>query len=328
MFAHMDEVSFMEYTRGTVLAPMAGSTDSAFRRICRRMGATAVVTEMVAAMGLSRRSVKSHKLLGFHAEEKPIGVQLFGRRPRDFTRAASVVSDLGFDFIDINAGCPVKKVVRSGSGSALLREIPTLAAIVRAVCAETELPVSVKIRIGWSPDEKVPDSLPSILADEGASAIAVHGRYRTDMFSGEVRMEEILRMVENSPVPVIANGDVRTVEDARRLMEFTGASGLMVGRGAIGNPWIFRSLCEGRSLPPSPEEVVEIIREQFRMMSDYIPQEHVYHIIRGHLLQYIKGFRGASLLRGRASGVDCWEDLEDILNDLKAMLELEGLDDA
>ncbi|MCD4702183.1 MAG: tRNA-dihydrouridine synthase family protein [Candidatus Aegiribacteria sp.] len=325
MFAFMENSAFSEYTHGVVLAPMAGSTDSAFRRICRRMGATAVVTEMVAAAGLSRKSVKSHKLLRFHAEEKPIGVQLFGSRPGDFEGAAGIVSEMGFDFIDINAGCPVKKVVSSGSGSALLRNIPALAAIVRAVSSQTSLPVTVKIRIGWSPSEPVPDSLPAILADEGASAIAVHGRYRSDMFAGEVRKSEIERIVRRSPVPVIANGDSRSVCDSLELMDATGASGLMIGRGALGNPWIFRGLAAGKPEDdsPLPDEVVSIIWQQYEMMSKYIPVNHLYHVLRGQLLHYIKGFRGAADLRGRAVGVDCGEDLSDILSELKELLNLE-----
>lgn len=326
MFAHMNEVSFREYTHGISLAPMAGVTDSAFRRICRRMGATAVITEMIAAAGISRRSVKSHKLLGFHPEENPIGVQLFGRRPEDFARTSEIVSGLGFDFVDINAGCPVRKVVGSGSGSALLRDIPSLAAVVRAVSGGTRLPVSVKIRVGWSPEEPVPDSLPSILADEGASALAVHGRYRSDMFSGAVRTGEIARIVKNSPIPVIANGDVRSLRDARRLMESTGASGLMVGRGAMGNPWVFRSLATGRDYVPRPEEVSAVIREQCGMMEEYIPPEHIYHILRGHLLQYIRDFSGASMLRRKATGVDCREDLENILEELEEHMRSEMKD--
>ncbi|OPL18516.1 MAG: hypothetical protein AVO35_04080 [Candidatus Aegiribacteria sp. MLS_C] len=317
----MDEVSFLAYTGGTVLAPMAGSTDSAFRRICRRMGATAVVTEMVAAAGLSRRSVRSHRLLRFHPGEKPIGVQLFGRRPGDFARASDIVSGLGFDFIDINAGCPVKKVVRSGSGSALLRDIPALTEIVRATVSGTDLPVTVKVRVGWSPEEPVPDSLPSLLADAGASAIAVHGRYRTDMFGGSVRTDRIARLAGLSPIPVVANGDVTCPDDARALLSATGATGLMVGRGAMGNPWIFRSLSEGREYMPSPEEVTEVIRDQFRMMSEYVPEQHLYHVLRGSLLQYIKGFRGASDLRVRATGVADREDLEDIIRNLREHLQ-------
>ncbi|NOQ23139.1 MAG: tRNA dihydrouridine synthase DusB [Candidatus Aegiribacteria sp.] len=325
MFAFMENSTLREYTHGVVLAPMAGSTDSAFRRICRRMGATAVVTEMVAAAGLSRKSVKSHRLLRFHAEEKPIGVQLFGNRPGDFESAAELVSVMGFDFIDINAGCPVKKVLNSGSGSALLRNIPALTAIVRAVSSHTSLPVTVKIRIGWSPSEPVPDSLPALLADEGAAAIAVHGRYRSDMFAGEVRKGEIERIVRNSPVPVIANGDSRSVRDALDLLDATGASGLMIGRGALGNPWIFRGLVTGKTedASPLPEEVVSAIRQQYKMMSEYIPVNHLYHILRGQLLHYIGGFRGAAGLRGRAVGVDCEEDLSDILSELEELLNAE-----
>ena len=228
MFAFMENSALRKYTHGVVLAPMAGSTDSAFRRICRRMGAIAVVTEMVAAAGLSRRSIKSHKLLRFHSEEKPIGVQLFGKRPEDFEEAAELVSGLGFDFIDINAGCPVKKVVSNGSGSALLRNIPLLTAIVRSVSSHTSLPVTVKIRIGWSPEEPVLDTLPALLADEGVAAIAVHGRYRSDMFAGEVRKREIERIVRNSPVPAIANGDSKSVRDALNLLDATGAAGLII----------------------------------------------------------------------------------------------------
>ncbi|MCK5115209.1 MAG: tRNA-dihydrouridine synthase family protein [Candidatus Aegiribacteria sp.] len=322
MFAFMENSTLRKYTHGLVLAPMAGSTDSAFRRICRRMGATAVVTEMVAAAGLSRRSVKSHKLLRFNNEEKPIGVQLFGKRPGDFERAAELVSKLGFDFIDINAGCPVKKVVNSGSGSALLRNIPALIAIVRAVSSNTSLPVTVKIRIGWSPEEPVPDSLPALLAGEGAAAIAVHGRYRSDMFSGEVRKGEIERIVRNSPVPVIANGDSRSVCDALDLLDATGAAGLMIGRGSLGNPWIFRGLTTGEPLDayPLPREVISTIWQQYEMMSEYIPVNHLYSILRGQLLKYIRGFRGAADLRGRAVGVDCREDLSDILSELEELL--------
>lgn len=288
------------------------------------MGATAVVTEMVAAAGLSRKSIKSHKLLDFHEEEKPIGVQLFGSRPKDFEEASEIVSSLGFDFIDINAGCPMKKVVRNGSGSALLRNIPALAAIVKAVSSHTSLPVTVKIRIGWSPEEPVPDSLPGIIADEGAAAIAVHGRYRTDMFSGKVRKPEIARIVLNSPVPVIANGDSGNILDTLDLRNSTGAAGLMIGRGALGNPWIFRGLTGSpEDASPLPGEVVSVILQQYEMMSEYIPEYHLHHILRGQLLHYIKGFRGASELRGRAVGVDSKEDLSDILYELEQLLNLE-----
>jgi len=313
-----------DYTHGAVLAPMAGSTDSAFRRICRRLGATAVVTEMVAAAGLSRRSVKTHKLLRFSEEEKPIGIQLFGRNPGDFHDAAALVSDLGFDFIDINAGCPVKKVVGSGSGSALLKDVPLLAAIVRAAVSGTGLPVTVKIRLGWSSEDPVDPSLPDVLAGEGASAIAVHGRFRSDMFSGAVRSEGIRDIVRSSPLPVIANGASESVQQARDLLKTTGASGLMIGRGALGNPWIFRGLAEDpESGVPGRGELHDVVMEQLRMMMEYIPEEHVFNILRGHLLNYLKGFRGASSVRRRAVRVSCEEELEELLMQAEEMMSME-----
>jgi len=281
---------------------------------------------MVAAAGLSRRSVKTHKLLPFDPEEKPIGVQLFGRRVQDFARAVETVSAMGFDFVDLNAGCPVKKVVSSGSVSALLSYIPLLTAIVRSMVKNTRLPVTVKIRLGWSPEEPVPGSLPRLLADEGVQALAVHGRYRSDMFSGSADARGIGRIVEASPIPVVANGDVRTFRNARELRSISGASGIMVGRGAMGNPWIFRSISRGRDdLDPSPDEVLEVIRTQYAMMAEYVPPRHLHSVFRGRLLQYIRGFPGASELRARATSVDSGEDLEDILSNLhKHLSEEEG----
>lgn len=284
-----------------------------------------MVTEMVAAAGLSRRSVKSCRFLKFHPEENPIGVQLFGSDPKDFVRAAELVSGLGFDFIDINAGCPVKKVVGSGSGSSLLRDIPRLASIVRATVSDTSLPVTVKIRLGWSPDEPVPESLPSVLADEGAVAIAVHGRYRSDMFSGEVRKEGIQRIVRNSPIPVLANGDSSSVSAALELRDSTGASGVLIGRGALGNPWIFRGLATGDPVDaiPGPMEYRETVMDQLAMMKEYVPEEHVYHILRGHLMQYLRGFRGASALRASAVRVESDEQVEELLLEMEHMIVLE-----
>jgi tRNA-dihydrouridine synthase len=161
---------------------MAGITDSAMRRICRSLGATATVTEMVSAAGLSRRSVKTSRLLLHTEEERPLGVQLFGHRPEDFHRAAGLVEDLGFDFIDINAGCPVRRVASKGSGAGLLRDLPALLRIVESTVRATELPVTVKLRLGWSGDEPLESHAARGLAEAGAAAIAVHGRFRFAKF--------------------------------------------------------------------------------------------------------------------------------------------------
>lgn len=303
------------YTHGIVLAPMAGFTDSAFRRICRQLGATCTVTEMVAAAGLSYRSVKSHKLLNYTEEEKPIGVQLFGNKECDFAKAAAIVTDLGFDFIDINAGCPVKKVAMKGSGAGLLRDISLLCSIVRGTVKASSIPVTVKIRLGWSPDEPVPDYLPACLADEGAAAIAIHGRYRSDFFGGDVNLEAIRNLSEKSNIPVLANGASESVESVIALKEKTLAQGVLVGRGALGNPWIFRGLTgTPEDAEVKPGELKSVVMLQLQYMKEYIPKQHLYHILRGHLMNYIKGFEGASILRKRAAGVSSDDDVAKLLD--------------
>lgn len=306
----MTEDRVVEWAAGCCLAPMAGYTDSAFRRLCLGFGASAAVTEMVSVAGLSRRSAASCRLLRRGEGEKPLGVQLYGASPGDFARAAEIVASMGFDFVDINAGCPIRKVIRSGSGSALLRDLPRLMDVVSAVrSASGPLPVTVKIRLGWSPDEPVPREIGSMLAERGASAIFVHGRYRSDMFSGPVDAGGIARIAELSPVPVIANGDSSSPGAARDLLKSSGASGIMIGRGALGRPWIFRELSGGGSEKPSREEFVTTVVRHLSMMKETIPPPWVYHLMRGHLVHYLKGFRGASALRSRAVSVESDEDV-------------------
>ena len=302
-----DQLPF--YSHGITMAPMAGVTDSAFRRICLKLGATCLVTEMVTAAGLSRKSVKTKKMLRFHRDEQPLGVQLFGAKPDDFARASDLVTPLGFKFIDINAGCPVKRVLRSGSGSSLLGDIPRLLEIIRVTKENTSLPVTVKIRLGLTREDPVPDDIGELVADAGACAIAVHGRFRSDFFSGDVDKDGIRRIAELSPVPVIANGDSTSVEAALRLRDETGSTGLLIGRGAWGNPWIFRGIAGGNP-HPEPGELHTVIMEQLSMMMELIPEPQVFHIFRGHLVQYFRGFHGAADFRRRAVGTESYEEVD------------------
>lgn len=301
------------YAAGFALAPMAGITDSAMRRICRELGATATVTEMVSAAGLSRRSVKTSRLLAHTESERPLGVQLFGRKPEDFQRAAGLVDGLGFDFIDINAGCPVRRVATKGSGAGLLRDLPRLVRIVEAASRAAALPVTVKIRLGWTPEEPLPESAWESLARAGARVIAVHGRYRSEGFSGEVRLDEMRRVVEASPVPVLANGDSTSAGAVRRMMEATGASGALLGRGAVANPWIFRELAGNGAGNPLPGELRHAVNRQLGMMHEYMDQPYVYHAMRGHLCRYLRGFRRASEVRRRAVRVESDADVDTVL---------------
>jgi tRNA-dihydrouridine synthase B len=302
------------YTEGITMAPMAGVTDSAFRRVCRSLGATCLVTEMVTAAGLSRKSIKTKQMLSFHPDEQPIGVQLFGAKPEDFARASALVSPLGFKFIDINAGCPVKRVMKSGSGSALLGDIPRLLEVIRITVENTDLPVTVKIRLGITPETPVPRNIAEMVANAGACAIAIHGRYRSDFFGGEVRKDEIRQIAEISPVPVIANGDSTSVEAALRLRDETCSQGLLIGRGAWGNPWIFRGIAGGEP-HPAPGELHSTLMSQLIMMMEFIPEPQVFHIFRGHLIQYFKGFHGAAELRRRAVAVCSLADVDIVARD-------------
>lgn len=305
---------FAAYTHGLCLAPMAGYTGSPFRVICRGLGATGLVTEMVTAAGVSRRSLKSIRYLRFTPVEQPLGVQLFGARPADFARSAALVTDLGFSFIDINAGCPVRKVLSSGSGAALLRDLPRLLEVVRVTASSTCLPVTVKIRLGFTPEEPVPEDICCLLHEAGARAVTIHGRYRSDMFSGTVDPEGIGRLSRLSPVPVVANGDIRSVEDGRRLLSLEGVTGLMVGRGALGNPWIFRELSGG---PPGPRpgELRSAVMKQLELMLAESGGPGVYNAMRGHLVHYLKGFPGAACLRERAVRVENAAAVADIVEE-------------
>jgi nifR3 family TIM-barrel protein len=307
------------YTHGLALAPMAGYTGSPFRVVCRGLGATGLVTEMVTAAGVSRRSVKSIRYLRYLPEEKPLGVQLFGAKPADFSRSAELVSSLGFSFIDINAGCPVKKVLSSGSGAALLRDLPRLLEIVRATAAATHLPVTVKIRLGFSPDEPLPEGMCDMLHAAGASAVTIHGRYRSDMFGGVVNVGGIERLSRNSPVPVVANGDVKSVADGERLLSLKGVTGLMVGRGALGNPWIFRALSGGPP-EPGPGELREVMARQMELMLAECPGPGIFNTLRGHLVHYLKGFHGAACLRDRAVRVASRSDVLELVDEAEELI--------
>lgn len=311
-----------EYTHGCSLAPMAGFSDSAFRIICRRLGATSCVTEMVSVQGLSRKSAGSCRLLSFSIHEKPLGVQLYGSEPADFERAAHTVSGMGFDFIDINAGCPVRKVLASRSGAALLLDVPRLLDIVSAVSAGADgLPVTLKIRLGWDPSKPLPREIGAMAAARGASALAVHGRYRTDMFEGPVRLAEMAWIVEASPIPVVANGDSTTPAAALRMRDSCGASGILAGRGAIGRPWFFRAVAGTGTQEPGPGELAPVVLEHLSLMRACMPEPFVFHAFRGQLVHYLKGFRGAASLRSRAVRVESEEDVRDVLAEAAAMSE-------
>lgn len=285
-----------------ILAPLAGYTDSPMRRLARRLGAAMVWTEMVSAEGAIRESDKTFALLAFDPSERPVAFQIFGARPESVAQAAVRVARLRPDIIDLNAGCPARKVVRSGSGAALMTDLGLLGEVATALVEATDLPVTAKIRSGW--DAGSINAVDAALALEhaGARAISIHPRTRSQGFEGSADWS-IIRDVKGAVgVPVIGSGDIRTPDDALEMLHRTSCDGVMIGRAAVGNPWIFRSARElarvGRlPAPPSRAEKIRLAVEHLDLMVEAKGERRGVFEMRKHLVAYLRAFPGASSLR-------------------------------
>jgi tRNA-dihydrouridine synthase B len=280
-----------------ILAPLAGYTDGPTRRLARRLGAAMVWTEMVSAEGVVRESAKTFELLAFDPSERPIAFQLFGSRPEPMARAAARVAGLGPDVIDLNAGCPARKVVRSGSGAALMADLSLLREITSAV-----LPVTAKIRSGWDEGSVNAPEAARALEEAGARAVSVHPRTRSQGFKGASDWSVISEVKRAVAIPVIGSGDVRTPEDAVAMLERTGCDGVMIGRAAVGNPWIFaraRELAEGRRQSPAPSlaDRIRLSITHLDLMVVAKGERRGVMEMRKHIVAYLRGFPGASDLR-------------------------------
>lgn len=255
----------------TFLSPMAGLTDSVFRRLIKRLGGCGLVmTEFTSAEGLTRNSLKSKRMLFYHEEERPVTAQLFGADPERLAEAARMVEDLGFDAIDLNLGCPAKKVVKACGGSALLREARLLEQILRTIREATAMPFTIKIRAGWDEREIVALQVGKMAEDIGVDAVAFHARTRVQGFSGHSNWSLIGELKSYLRIPVIGNGDIVTPDDAFRMKKETGCDGVMIGRGALSNPWIFRQIDELQSgIPVTQPDVADkyqLIKSYFRLL--------------------------------------------------------------
>ena len=307
------------------LAPMAGVSESPFRRLCRRFGADVVVTEFLSAEGIRRENPATIDKLRFGPDERPIGVQIFGADPAAMGDAARLVTDVFQpEFIDINFGCPVKKVVKRNGGSGCLKDLSLVQSVIRSVAAGTHLPVTVKIRSGWSEQTRDPVAIGLRCQDAGARALALHPRTRTQMYTGAARWEEIAAVVQALEIPVIGNGDIKTAEDAVRLQRETGCAAVMIARGSFGQPWIFdqtRALLEGKPKPaaPSVERRFEIALEHARMVEAYDLDPRGAAIeFRKHLGWYVKGVHGSADLRRQLYAVESLSEVEDVFGEYLA----------
>ena len=280
------------------LAPMAGVTDRPFRQLCRELGAGYVVTEMVSSNPALKHTRKSRWRSSFDGEPAPVSVQIVGSDPESLAEAAVYNVGLGAQIIDINMGCPAKKVCGKSAGSALLSDPGLVEAILQAVVGAVEVPVTLKIRTGPDPDNRNGLEVARIAEACGVSALAVHGRTRADRFNGDAEYATIRRICRETGLPVFANGDITTPEQAKRVLDYTGAAGLMIGRGAQGNPWIFRELDHylqtGETLPPPrPDEFHRVMRVHLRRLHAFYGEKHGVQVARKHIGWYLKGRPGA-----------------------------------
>lgn len=302
------------------LAPQAGVSESPFRRLCREYGADVVVSEFVSADGLCRGNPKSRGLLRFDDDERPIGIQIFGSDPDMMAEAAAMVAEAYEpDFIDINFGCPVKKVVKRNGGSGCLRDLDLVGRITRAVVDATSLPVTAKTRSGFDEATRDPVAIGLRIQEAGARMLTLHPRTRADMYGGQARWEEIEEVVQALEIPVVGNGDIRRGEDARRMKDETACHGIMMARGTHGAPWLFRqarAALEGREIPPEPEiaERFEVCLRHARNAIEFggDPRRAVIEF-RKHLGWYTKGIPGARRLRERLFQVSTLREMESLL---------------
>jgi tRNA-dihydrouridine synthase B len=312
-----------------VLAPMAGITDSAFRVMCRRFGAALVYSEMLSTEALSRKHGKTIKMAGFREEERPVALQLFGKRPQAFADSVAALEFLAPDFYDLNFGCPAPKIVKNGGGSALLKEPDLIGQIAGAAVKASPRPVLAKIRSGWEVGAENAVEISRILEDRGIAAIAVHGRTKSQMFAGSADWSVIGRVKRAVKVPVIGNGDVKSGADARRMIEETGCDLVMVGRAALGNPFIFSEINEALNAKckmqnakfgVSWRERLEVIVQHIEMAVADKGQPRGIREMRKHLGWYIKGIPGAAALRQELMVAESMEEVMRLLEKLHSSI--------
>jgi len=321
-----------------MLAPLAGYTDPPFRTLCFEFGADYAETEMISSEGLVRGCERTAKLMEIFPQEQEVGIQLFGSRPSSMAEAARIASGRGPAFIDINFGCPVKKVVRKNGGAGLMRDLDLMGRIAEEVVNAVDLPVTAKIRSGWTGDRENYLEAGRVLQNSGISAVTLHPRYRSQMFRGEANWEHIFRLASELDIPVIANGDVNCLEDYRKIAESTGCRVVMIGRGAMGRPWIFSELkgemkgiygdggeenlnLQAAPVPESLSEKLKIFEKFVRMEVEYKGERLAVLELRKHYRWFVRGYRGIKEYRMRLAESETMEEVLSILGQIREEID-------
>lgn len=305
------------------LAPMAGITDLPFRVICKRMGCGFTVSEMVSAKGLLYKNVKTKEMLKIDAAERPTAIQLFGSVPQELAEAAKMVEATGADAIDLNMGCPVPKIVNNGEGSALMKNPGLAHEILSAMVKAVQIPVTVKFRAGWDDEHKNAVEVARAAEAAGVAAVTVHGRTRQQFYEGKADWQIIKAVKEAVQIPVFGNGDIFSVHDGLEMLKITGCDGLMVGRGADGNPWLFsqlRAALQGREYSEHVDfnEKLDLAAEHLRMLIDFKGEHISVKEMRRHISAYLKGMPHAAEFRGRFHKMDTYAQFMELLKEYRA----------
>lgn len=302
-----------------VLAPMAGITDSAFRSFMKEMGAGIVVTELISAHGIQYGSQTTLNMLKYEEDQRPLGIQLFGESPEITADAAKYVESLGADFVDLNFGCPVNKVVKKGAGSAMLKDLVGMQKMLRSVKAAISIPLTIKIRTGWDESQRNAHQVTQLAYDEGITWVAIHGRTRSQGYSGWADWDFIRDVKSKSPLPIIGNGDIHSADEAIERLETSGCDGVMIGRGCLKNPWIFLESSRRLNKIETQINSSKNFNEVFDRLHHYLSKNESDHI---NLLQlkkfaswYSAGYPGASSFRKKLFDISTVEDIRKTIDE-------------